>query len=210
MAPVIEVELKLRADDDGPLDWLAAAEEIGPATLGPLREVDELDRYLDTADRRLAGARWACRLRSRGGEPWVSLKGPARHEPGDALHRRPELEGPATGSLDPADWPASPARERLMELSSGRPLAERLALRQRRGERAVLLAGSPVATLSLDRVLVERGDMPHGRLLAVELEWHVPRGEDAAAIEEVLLATPGLRPEPSSKLELALAMLDAG
>jgi inorganic triphosphatase YgiF len=208
MAAGIEVELKLRAEDEDPLFLLGGAAELGPATLGPLHEIDELDRYLDTADRRLGAAGWACRLRSRGDEhQQVSLKGPPRHSPGAALHRRPEIEGPAGASPDPADWPASPARQRLMRLSGGRPLLERLALRQRRGERAVSLDGREVATLSLDRVMIERDGVPQGRFLAVELEWHHRRGSAGKAVEAALLATPGLRPEPSSKLERALAVL---
>ena len=62
-------------------------------------------------------------------------------------------------------------------------------------------------TLSLDRVTVDCDGMPRGRFLAVELEWLGPRPAGATAIEEALLATPGLRPEPSTKLERALALL---
>ena len=203
----IEVELKLRAEDEDPLYLLAAASELGPATLGPLHEIDELDRYLDTADRRLAAAGWACRLRTRGTEPQVSLPGPPQHRSGEALHRRPEVEGPATTAADPTDWAPSPARDLLLELSAGRPLLERLALRQRRGERAVSASGRKLGTLSLDRVTVDCDGMPRGRFLAVELEWLGRRPAGAAAIEEALLATPGLRPEPSTKLERALALL---
>ncbi|HET7142011.1 MAG TPA: CYTH domain-containing protein [Candidatus Limnocylindria bacterium] len=211
MVTGIEVELKLRAEDEEPLFELASMPELGPAVLGPLREFDELDRYLDTVDRRLAEAGWACRLRTRGAEwPRLSLKGPARHASGAALHRRPEVEGPAGASADPADWPASRARDALLRLSGGRPLVERLALRQGRGERSVSLRGREVATLSLDRVSVVCDGMPRGRFLAVELEWRGRRPAAAGRIEQALLATTGLRPEPSSKLERALAMLGGG
>ena len=214
MAAGVEVELKLRAEDEEPLYLLGAAAELGPATLGPLQELDELDRYLDTADRRLAQAGWACRLRTRAasgseadGHLRVSLKGPAQHDTGSTLHRRPEVESAAGNSADPADWPPSSARDRLLGLTGGRPLVERLALRQRRGERRVSLGGRDVAVLSLDRVTVECDGVPRGRFLAVELEWRGRRPRAAAEIEAALQETVGLRDEPSSKLERALAML---
>ena len=95
----VEIELKYRARDDAVLARLAAAPALGPAVLDPPRTVDELDRYLDTADGRLAEARWACRLRTRDGRTVLSLKGPPDTElvtDPAALHRRPEVEGPAT------------------------------------------------------------------------------------------------------------------
>jgi inorganic triphosphatase YgiF len=52
--------------------------------------------------------------------------------------------------------------------------------------------------------------MPRGRFLAVELEWRGRRPAAAGRIEQALLATNGLRPEPSRKLERALAMLGGG
>src|ERR1700674_2671044 len=92
----IEAELKFRAADERPLEMLAASATLGPAELGPARTADEVDRYLDTADLRLAAVHWACRLRSREGSALLSLKGPAEHIDGATLHLRPELEGRAT------------------------------------------------------------------------------------------------------------------
>jgi inorganic triphosphatase YgiF len=207
MAADLEVELKLRAEADEPLQHLAAASRLGPARLGLLHEVDELDRYLDTGDGRLAAARWACRLRQRDGSLRVSLKGPAQHQPGDALHRRPELEGPVGAGLDPEDWPPSDARARLRELSGGEPMVERLALRQRRGERAVLVAGAEVGTLSLDRVAVLHDGKSSGQFVAVELELRAAVDPELVAeLLRALLAVPGLAIEPRSKLERALEL----
>ncbi len=117
----LELELKYLAIDPAPLRALAAVSSLGPARLGPVSVADELDRYLDTPDLRLATARWACRLRTRGGRMKLSLKGPAAHRPQDALHRRPEVEGPAGPGLDPGTWPPSPARDLLASLADGPP-----------------------------------------------------------------------------------------
>jgi inorganic triphosphatase YgiF len=212
MGASLEVELKLRAETDAPLCTLAVADRLGPAALGPATEVAEVDRYLDTADGRLWAAGWACRLRSRGGETRISLKGPPADGTAGALHRRPEIDGPATDDPQPAAWPPSPAREQLVHLSAGADLGERLALRQLRTERSVSIDGERVGTLSLDRVRVERDGIEHGALLVVELEMDdraLERGVDPASMGQALLAIPGLIAEPHTKLERALALLPA-
>jgi inorganic triphosphatase YgiF len=207
-----EVEAKLRAGDAAPLDALAIEPTLDGAELGPARTVDEIDRYLDTADGRLEAARWACRLRAREGAVRVSLKGPAETSDRGWLHRRPEVEGPATDSTDPADWPMSDARRHLERLSGGAPLVERLRLDQRRTERPVRIDDRRVATLSLDRVDIVRGDRRAGVLFVVELELveadALPHDE-LRRLAEALAARPGLAPDPRTKLEHALEWLAA-
>ena len=206
----IEAELKFRAVDEEPLRSLAAATSLGPAQLGPARTVDELDRYLDTADLRLAAVRWACRLRAREGRMLVSLKGPAEHIAGATLHRRPELEGPATPDPDPAAWPPSAARAQLLEMAAGAPLVERLRLAQRRTEREVRGGRELSGLLSLDRVRVLRDGIEIGHLLMVELEIDpaaLAGGLDPRHLAVALGAIPGLLPDPLTKLEHALGMV---
>lgn len=211
----MEIELKYRARDDGVLERLAAVPTLGPATLDPPRTFDELDRYLDTADGQLAAARWACRLRTRDGRTVISLKGPAAVErAGDprALHRRPELEGPATSAIDPAAWPPSEARDRLLELARGGVLGERLALAQQRTERAVQLDGARVGTLSLDRADVLGSGEQRGRLLIVELELTTDLALATGSLDalaDALGAIDGLEPDRPTKLELALELVAA-
>ncbi len=205
-----EVEAKYRAGGPEPLVALATMTRLGEASLGPARTADEVDRYLDTADGRLAAALWACRLRSRDGAIRASLKGPAEAGSGGWLHRRPEVEGPATGSLDPGRWPASDARALVDELRGGAALEERLRLRQRRIERTVLRPGGMerLGTLSLDAVQIG-GDR---ELFVVELELAVPADDDAmhalSDLAEALARHPGLEPDPRTKLEHALEWLD--
>ncbi|MEO8247655.1 MAG: CYTH domain-containing protein [Chloroflexota bacterium] len=205
----IEAELKYEADP-ATLDSLAIASRLGPSNLGPVVVNDEDDRYLDTSDGRLEAVAWACRLRSRRVDGTtttiVSLKGPVASMEG-ALHRRPEIEGPATASLDPAVWPASAARDHLNLLSGGLPLRVRLTLRQRRRERPITLRGRPVGLLSLDEVEVVGQTTPTGRLCLVELE-RAPNASDAdfTATGRALAAV-GLVPDARSKLERAIRIL---
>ena len=207
-----EVEAKLQAGDPAPLEALSIEPTLGEAALGPARTVDETDRYLDTADGRLDAARWACRLRAREGVVRVSLKGPAEEPQLSWLHRRPELEGPATDSADPADWPMSDARRELERLSGGAPLVERLRLQQRRTERPLSMGGRRVATLSLDRVVIVRGERRAGELFIVELELvdaDALRDDELQGLADALAARPGLVPDPRTKLEHALERLAA-
>lgn len=211
MAASLEVELKLRAEDDDPLRRLATIQSLGRFRLSPASTAFELDRYLDTADGRLSAARWACRLRTRDGSVRISLKGPAQHVEGDPLHRRPEIEGPATSELDATDWPPSPARDAVLELAGPEPLIERLALEQERTERAVA-DSKPVGVLSLDRVTVVMAGQVRGRFLAVELELRgeAPDVRGAHELLQTLQAFGGLQLEPRSKLERALDMVATG
>jgi inorganic triphosphatase YgiF len=208
----LEVELKFEADDEGPLDALAVADRLGPAWLGPPSTIEETDRYLDTPDLRLSALRWACRLRTRQGRTVVSLKGPGEHQPGDLFHRRPELEGPAVGALDPGQWPASAARRLLDTMRDGQPLEERFILTQQRTERTVQLARRHCGLLSLDRTQIWQGGEQIGALLTVELEVEpsaIERGVDPSPLARSLSLHPGLRPDPATKLEHALRLLGA-
>lgn len=208
-----EVEAKFRADTAEPLVELAARTRLGRAVLGSARTVDEVDRYLDTRDHRLAAARWACRLRTRQGATRISLKGPPVEAIEGWRHRRPEVEGPATEAIDPRGWPPSPALELLESLSGGHPLLERLRLYQERTERSVALAdGTSIGTLTLDRVRLTADGSDVGRLFVVELELD-PSSEAAESELDGLAAelerTEGLVAEPRSKLEHALEWIGA-
>ena len=210
MTPSLESELKYRAETDAALDALASPSELGPASLGPAHTAEETDRYLDTEDRRLARAHWACRLRAREGRIIVSLKGPAQHVAGAAMHQRPELEGPSDGSLDPASWPPSAALDLLLELIAGSELRELLSLAQRRIDREVAVGGNRVGLLSLDRSRVLHGGSEAGVLRVVELELSpdaLLRGFDPSSLERALAAIPGLTPDPASKLERARELI---
>jgi inorganic triphosphatase YgiF len=210
MEASLESELKYRAETDAPLDVLAEQDSLGSASLGPAGTAEEVDRYLDTPGLRLSRAGWACRLRTRGATTVVSLKGPGQHAAGDVIHRRPEVEGPATPDLDPAGWPASAARELLLELSAGETLAETLTLVQRRTEREVQLEGTRIGTLSLDRARVLHQGRELGMLRVVELELDaaaLAAGLDPVSLERGLQAVGGLRPDPANKLERALALV---
>jgi inorganic triphosphatase YgiF len=135
----------------------------------------------------------------------VSLKGPPLATPDEAVHRRPEVEGPATLEPDPDTWPASEARDALESLRGGRRLREILRLEQRRTERAVTMDGRRVGLLSLDEVTFTGAPEPVALLHAVELEMDPTAGDGGAlgALVTALRAIDGLVVDPRSKLEHA-------
>ncbi|MDH4334550.1 MAG: hypothetical protein OEW24_04725, partial [Chloroflexota bacterium] len=138
-----------------------------------------------------------------------------RHDPGDALHRRPEVEGPAGPGTDAGTWPPSPARDLLLVLGGGPSasqlgLVERFSLVQRRTERDVVAAGKRIGLMSLDEVTVLHDGAARGALLMVELELRADEMPDprlVAELDAALAAVVGLWPDPHTKLEHALTML---
>jgi inorganic triphosphatase YgiF len=206
----IEVEARFRVEHPPAVDLVASMDRLADAELGAADAVEETDVYLDTADGALAAARWACRLRHRRGRHTVSLKGPAVDGTGGWMHRRPEVEGPGTAEPVPDRWPPSEARALVDRLRSGRPLIERLTLRQVRVERTASLGGRPVGILSVDDVAVVRDGTVIGRFGIVELELAGAHVDDEAALPGLaaaLSAVPGLAAEPRSKLERALELI---
>ncbi len=208
-----EVEAKFVARDLAPLQRLAAQPDLGSASLGDAAAAQEVDRYLDTDDGRLASVRWACRLRTRDGTTRISLKGPAEPGSGGWRHRRPEVEGPAGAGFDPATWPASPARDLLLRLSGGRTLKEGVRLDQVRTERSVSLPNlGRIGTLTLDHVRMSGARSDLGELFVVELELDHDSVPSEAVLDELAAALEridGLEVEPRSKLEHALERLGA-
>jgi len=203
----IEVEMKYEVATPGGADRYLVAPELGPFTPdGQVRSVRVEDRYVDSADWALARAGFATRLRrtSRGTE--IGIK--AQNASTGRLQRREEIEGPADEELVPAGWPASQARNVIMELCGDEPLVELLTVRQLRRVRS-LRAGATRAELSLDEVEV----VSEGRILDTfeELEVELKRGseEPLAALVEMFDADRALRPVSRSKLDRAVKSIRA-
>lgn len=160
------------------------------------------DVYLDTTNRALLSAGYACRRREREGALVITLKSVA--PPQDEVHRREELEVTIPGDVAPGAWPDSPAREKVLGLIGEKPLEELFRLSQTRFVRPVVEGDRLVASASLDEVSVDAGGaMRQWRELEVELA-STGTEMDLASISVLLRATPGLRPSAVSKFETAL------
>jgi triphosphatase len=166
-----EIELKFQVP---PAQAAALARAVATASAQVIRLQAA---YADTADRRLATAGLALRLR-REGRRWVqTLKGR-----GDGLMARPEHEVPVAGgaslpAFDATRHAGTPVGERLIALlADGAPLQVLYRTDIRRTRRRLRSAGATVE-LAHDRGHIEAG----GQRLAVdELELELLAGPPAA------------------------------
>ena len=203
-----EIELKLAVGQPAVIRALICRPPAGGIAgftpIGPARRVTCVDRYFDTAaidgQLRLGGVR--ARLREQAGGVTLAVKLSITSD--GAVSRRVELQGPAIARLDPASWPASDARARVMSLLGDRPIVEIAALRQRRLQRDFMRDDTTVE-ISLDHMSALDG----ARILdsRTEVEAELLSG-DAALLHEIsedLQILPGVSPAAGSKLAFALA-----
>lgn len=221
-----EVELKYRVTDTEALRaWLDTgwAEVLPWAELGEPRTKAVEDRYFDTMREALRSHGFGARLRRVGGRYLVTVKSlspdeldaedddpgsPAlAQERGDAVHRRIELEGPASARLDPRTWPASPARELIDELRGAARLRGLFTIRQVREVRDITAADG-TAQLSLDEVRVIAGRSVVGTFAELEVESTGGSLDLLAGIARALAVTGLLVPATGSKEAQARALVD--
>jgi CHAD domain-containing protein len=223
-----EVELKYRVTDLAALRaWIESGwpEALSWAVLGASRTKAVEDRYFDTPREALRQHGFGARLRRVGGRHTVTVKSLSPDElltvegsadprppatdpsPGDAIHRRIELEGPASGRLDPGTWPSSPARELIDELRGAARLRGLFTVRQVREVRQVTSTDGS-AELSLDEVRVIAGRTVVGTFAELEVESTGGSPDLLAGIARVLAATGLLVPAARSKEAQARTLVD--
>lgn len=205
----VEVELKYRLEHEAVGDrYLDADELAGFRPTTPVRSTQLEDRYLDTGDGALARAGFAARLRQTAKGTTVSVKSLGRRSGESGAHRREELEGPADRTAGPRDWPPSDARSLILEQCGDAPLVELVTIRQLRRKRK-LQSDETIVELSLDEVDAVARSRVVDRF--VELEVELVHGDEAALdrIDAILAADEGLTPSTGSKLEAALAAIQA-
>ena len=206
----MEIEAKFVLPDVETFQRLQAADRLAGFALSASRVKQVRDTYLDTTERLILAAGYACRRREQDEGVLVTLKGLGGVE--GAVHRREELEVLLPASAPPAQWPASPVRDRVLQLIGEAALIPLFDLQQ---TRIVRLVSQPVsqdeqlvAELSLDDVHLTAGGREQAYFeLEVELS---PQGseDDLAVIVACLQDEWGLDPEPRSKFERALAFLE--
>jgi CHAD domain-containing protein len=214
----VEIEAKFRAPSMETLQGLKEAPELAGFPLGPSQSQEFADAYLDTGSRSILAGGYYCRRRLSKGQILITVK---QLEPGTAdgpVHRREEFEVALEAYSDPAGWPESEARAKVLELSQGAALGELLELRQLRTRRLLGDPERPVAELSLDVVHVSPGppaadgdaaaDAGGRTYFEVEVELKGDGSEaELASVAAELQAGWGLEPEPRSKFERALEAL---
>jgi CHAD domain-containing protein len=204
----MEIEAKFALPDVATFQRLQAADHVAGFALSAHQVQQVRDTYLDTQERLILAGGYACRRRETESEVLITLKGLGRAE--GAIHRRRELEISLPAYQPPSEWPESPVRDIVLQLTGGASLIPLFKLRQTRVFRRMSQGELLVAQLSLDNVhLVANGKRRSYFELEVEL---APQGtaSDMAAIVAYLQDEWKLVPEPRSKFQRALALLDEG
>ncbi|MBU0494570.1 MAG: CYTH domain-containing protein [Chloroflexi bacterium] len=212
----MEIEAKFAIPDKAAFQRLLAAESLAGMRLVAEATRTEHDHYLDTPDWAIRRHGYACRLRQRGNKRIITFKGVGQAQ--GAIHQRPEHETmlPPGATLDPATWPAGPARDLAEELYPGQALQPLFDLHQTRHLRTLLDGSRVVAQVSLDHVclgqvcLARPGNEHADQSTYLELEVELTLTGTLADLERVVeeLTTHWhLLPETRSKYERALTML---
>ena len=202
----VEVEVKLAVDDPERIRALVSQPDphllAGFTGAGPVRELEVLDRYLDTDNGALEAALARARLREsrRGVEITFKRQGVVGE---GGITARVELEGAATPDLDPARWPDSAARRELLTIIGTGGLVETARLRQHRFIRD-LVRGETRVELSLDRLEALDGEQVVATRWELEAELKAGRREDLAALANALQAQSGLSLAAESKRLFAM------
>ena len=207
----MEVEAKFSIPDRGTFDRLRQLEAWVGYRLEPAGVKRVHDLYLDTGDRAIMRAGYACRVRRKGQDSIATLKGLGGADAASGIHHRAEFEV-SVDHDDPTTWPESRARDLALQLSGGRQLHELFALNQERHLFLLTIDGPQgsrrVAELSLD--LVTPGQGGGQRYYELELELlDQGREADLLVLTVDLKERWGLRPEPRSKFERGLELVDA-
>jgi CHAD domain-containing protein len=203
----VEIELKYRLVAPLEVETIVGyAADAGFTADGDVTEVPVRDVYIDTADGFLARDGVAARIRHRPDGVRITVKTPAVRR--GAMVRRTELESPATASLDPSDWPASPARDAVITHAHGEPLVETVTLEQIR--RVVVVSDEHTRIeVSLDDVRVVAGGEHIDRF--GELEAELIAGDETALrrLAARIETDPAVLYSGGSKLQRAMAAVAA-
>ena len=203
----MEIEAKFTVPDPGVYWRLQTTERLAGYELSTQEIRNIRDTYLDTSQRFILAAGYSCRRRRRPEGILMTLKSLDKTQ--GAIHRRQEIEIALDSDLPPAEWPDSAARALVLELSKQKPLIPLFELRQTRIIRMLQQNEQPLAEFSLDKVsLIVNGRKQVYHELEIEL---LP-----AASEQILVAIVDylqnewhLQPEPRSKFERALTLVDS-
>jgi adenylate kinase len=201
----MEIEAKFSLPDIETFHRLREAEHLAGFALSAGRVKQVHDTYLDTEERLIMAAGYACRRREQREGTLITLKQLTKAK--SAIHRRVELEILLPAYQPPEVWPASPVRDQVLQLIGEAPLLPLFNLRQARVVRQVSQEERLIAEMSLDGVhLVTNGKELSFFELEVELAGQGSE-LDLSAIVVCLQEEWELEPETQSKFERALAFL---
>lgn len=197
--PVLEIEAKYTASRTQFL-YLLKIRALGEYSLETTGEQTLIDHYVDTSERDIKKAGYACRMREKNGRWTLTVKGLGGVE--GAIHQREEYETEIQRNMPLEQLPDSPARDLALSLSRSNPLVELCAIHQRRAKRVVCQGKRRVGEMSLDVVDMGAGE----QIYEVEIELQQDGTLADLQVLDEILQKDGLRPELLSKFERAMAL----
>ena len=202
----MEIEAKFTVPDPVVYWSLQTTDHLAGYSLSTTQVKPVWDTYLDTKRHRILAAGYSCRRTVTHKGIVITLKSLGGAE--GAVHRRGEWELSLAASRPPVDWPDSPVRDLVLALMGREPLLTLFELQQTRVIRVLKQEKQPVAELRLDKVSLITNHREQVYLaLEVELPPQTPE-ETLTAIVGCLQDSWHLKPEPLSKFERALDLLD--
>lgn len=197
----IETEAKFIVSDASVFSALQEITQLGPFELKPLGVHTVVDRYLDTTDRQMIRAGFACRIRQVNGRQLLTLK--STTPPDGSLHRRQELEMEIE-SDQPQAWADSEAKKVTLDIIGDAPLQTLFVIHQTRRKHHVFRQERLVIEFSLDEVAFNNPAVVDYCGLEAEL---TADGVETDLVEfvETLQANWLLQPDSLSKFERGLA-----
>jgi inorganic triphosphatase YgiF len=205
----MEIEAKFRLPSKASWLHLQTIEQLAGYALGTPRVKRVSDAFLDTADRSILAAGYACRKRAQSEGVLVTLKSLGQAQ--GAIHRRDELEVLLPTDCPPEQWPDGSVRRQITQWAGNAPLEAMFSLSQVRAVRLASQGQRQVVELSVDEVhLSAYLSADHKALVYFVVEAELlPQGteKDLQAIAHCLQHEWGLEAEPASKFEQAMAFL---
>lgn len=194
-----ETEVKLAVPDAATFAALQNINQLGRFQIKASGSKTIVDRYLDTAGRRLFQAGYACRLRLTKQQQILAIK--SLTPPQKNAHRRLEIEQPVD-SDQPQQWPQGQAKNLVLKIINRHPLQTLFTLYQTRHKYQIISNGQPVIELSLDEVSLDNPATVDYFELEAEL---LGNGLEADLFEfvDALQSCWPLQPETQSKFERA-------
>lgn len=200
----IETEVKFIIPNQAILIALKNVISLDDFQLQPIDTESNEDRYLDTNDKRLFRAGYACRIRTTQQKQTLALK--SLTPPEGNIHRRQEIEMEVESDW-PQAWAKGKAKDLVLGIIGERQLQRLFIIYQRRHKYHVFLDEEPIVELSLDEVSLNDASKTDYFELEAEL-LESGSEKDLRRFIDALQANWDLQPEVQSKFERALALVE--
>lgn len=203
--PKIETEVKFIIPDAAAFASLKEITRLGEFELKRTGTQNIVDRYVDTADKRLYQANFACRIRAINREKkLLTLKGLTRAD--SHIHRRQEIEIEIE-SDQPHTWTDREARQLVLENTGSAPLETLFTIYQTRHKSLAYRGDRPLIEFSLDEISWDNPTTIDSFELEAEL-LEAGTEADLALFTEKLQSNWPLQSQVQSKFEQAWARIN--